>query len=796
MSVASTRSDTTGNTGGSGNAGWPRRFEIENDGLWMFAYDEANEPLLREGRALELLTGRYDGDRSAAEAELLRDDRIVAWDLRNGELREGGPRTIDINLVDSSWPGDSPSLQYKWHAPQVARLSLPSGRLRIHSLRTCPLGGRPSAQGATLEVPPGEYALVLRRLAWEAMDLPDERNGVPREAPTERIILRPIAGATLPERPRVALTLNDLLESPDSLRRSAIRDGGIDAEVLGREPDAIETTASALLMARLGVSFGQRLRVETASWSRDAIYLGRWGRHLETIFDAWQFWSRFADAAPSLATLDPRGQSGVHGNLRLTKWIPFDRASAAAIPEAAAGAPIRIVPLPGPPAITMDTAVGSFRVSGGVLRTRVLLCGPHGLVLDGNDDALAALGAASSWELSIGGATRRVVRRPRPLAPCPRHTPAEEEALDALSTSPGARNELAAQGASDEVRADWPLELTERRHPLVDGAKVLLLRAVRFGDRLTFIDVAPGTEVELRQARLELPKAPRPTAKRPDDPLGVLQDVARGLDQAWRQPPAKGLVTIFDTATRALDQVVRAAIPTTTPSRPPPPAAAPAPDATARSSAQSRDAAARSRAQSRDAVARFIVNHHQAALGRPPDALFLERWTRRGIELSRNANLLSTAHFLKSEMERTPEFARLQSPPPRATPPTPAAQAPATSPAPPRPQQRPGRAEVQEDLVRFINGAYSVTHHRFPDAGFVDSWLRRAMPLWEAGMSLSVVKQILGQEMRASPNLAPPAPPPPGAAPPPSPPRNESPGASPTPAADGRRLNIRKREEP
>ncbi|PTA68717.1 hypothetical protein C8263_05580 [Deinococcus arcticus] len=139
--------------------------EVYNDGLVVFVYDEANEARIQQadpgilwGHGDEAEDNAHPGTRAMLEEgaflvyTLCTDNSVCA------EILVGAPLSA------------GELAQGRWHQPQRARLSVPSGRLWVHSYNSLPIGDGPLDPGACVQVPPGEYVGTLHRKDWGAME--------------------------------------------------------------------------------------------------------------------------------------------------------------------------------------------------------------------------------------------------------------------------------------------------------------------------------------------------------------------------------------------------------------------------------------------------------------------------------------------------------------------------------------------------------------------------------------------------------------------------------------------------
>jgi hypothetical protein len=143
---------------------------IFNSGPVIFVYDEANGPAIGDANP-SLLTGYHADEATDLDAPLLRlgeSGKLVVF-----ELYQDDELGAELSLGPPFADGEVDELAYS--EPRKARLSLPSGALRIESYDSLTLGGaEPGDEGAQVMLPPGEYVLSVQHLATEFEQDPDE----------------------------------------------------------------------------------------------------------------------------------------------------------------------------------------------------------------------------------------------------------------------------------------------------------------------------------------------------------------------------------------------------------------------------------------------------------------------------------------------------------------------------------------------------------------------------------------------------------------------------------------------
>ena len=240
---------------------------VYNEGLVVYLYDEANtaklKSLLQKHR---LLKNDFFNNLHAKKFRdiVTREALCVAYTLEqddpvSAEVGTGSPLTQEELKIA------------RWLEPQTARLSLPSGRLRIDTPNTMPLDPDPRDDpGATVEVEPGEYVLTLYRIDWAEM----RRAGIKKKVPDEFLLLTPIQHA------KGNVAGGAILEFPLRQEKDWVKDYQVDQKHFdGKlyfygywEGFYINLERSAA--KQLGLRRGNRLRIETERLQIDALFLG------------------------------------------------------------------------------------------------------------------------------------------------------------------------------------------------------------------------------------------------------------------------------------------------------------------------------------------------------------------------------------------------------------------------------------------------------------------------------------------------------------------------------------------
>lgn len=169
--------------------------ELENDGYIVFAFDESARDTIRKADpAIVWSVGRNTLD-DVTTTTLLSEGQLLTYAL------------IHSNVVKIEFYVGAPLTEAErrggpWYPPERALLSIPSGRLSFHTYNTLPMGDNgdePEEEGATVDVPPGDYVATVYRKNFDAIeDLMEEAEESGVDVywnVTEFVVLTPIADA-------------------------------------------------------------------------------------------------------------------------------------------------------------------------------------------------------------------------------------------------------------------------------------------------------------------------------------------------------------------------------------------------------------------------------------------------------------------------------------------------------------------------------------------------------------------------------------------------------------------------
>jgi hypothetical protein len=139
---------------------------IYNEGLVVLLYDQANEGRIRDADPQVIWGVGADTFADPATQALLASRELLVY----GMMGDGG---VDLEVVVGSLLTDKELAGGVWYPAEAGYLSLPSGRLCVHSYNTLPMGDNgddPPDKGAVLEVPAGAYRVTLYRKNWDEME--------------------------------------------------------------------------------------------------------------------------------------------------------------------------------------------------------------------------------------------------------------------------------------------------------------------------------------------------------------------------------------------------------------------------------------------------------------------------------------------------------------------------------------------------------------------------------------------------------------------------------------------------
>jgi hypothetical protein len=464
--------------------------EVGNEGLLAFLYDLSNREKIAASGA-RILSG-FDADAAAdpALSELTTNGLLAVY-----ELPQDDP--IRLGVIVGAPLSAKEKKGAKWHKTQSARIYLPSGKLCVDSYNSLRLAREAaSVPGATLGLPPGDYALSLHRVDAAA---PESAAYV---GPPEIVTLEPAKSA--PRKSESGVLAFGVEKRAPWDGRYKLSGSEFQGELVKIYPSFPAGTMSLNLGAgparRLGLQRGARLEVGIGGERFDVFYHAELNpQQCASFLDPAYFESaRNGDPALLRGWLDPairmdelRGPAGFYRQTKILRIMAWDKQAGASLSDRfrpltslPSGTPVsvRVCPAQFAPPADLSWA-DRWDVSGGTLRAEVLLSKDYGLWLNADESALRKfgfnLGHCGELELSCGGQTRRVIDKSgRPAG----ELEAKEERL------PGAFEQK-------------PLTISLTPHWDLNGRFVITLTPFFFRKYAVGLPAAPGTPVELRITR-------------------------------------------------------------------------------------------------------------------------------------------------------------------------------------------------------------------------------------------------------------------------------------------------------
>jgi hypothetical protein len=336
-----------------------QRVEVYNEGLFIFLYDEARTEELKAAEAAEVVTGGdnvEDGDRR--RRALGKAGALVVY-----ELYQDDPEVLEVAVGPPLSAAEMKKMPFV--KPQQALLSLPSGRLRIESWDSLSIsddGG--DEKGGRLQVPPGDYMLTLHRVDfWSEVEHPI--SGV--------ITLTPVGSLA------AAKKLSPIVPVPDSFanrkKKASIKDGTFHGVIVEGRGEWI-TNLTPDLIDKLGWRWGERLRVETDRWHKEAVFLG-----CTTLAYAEKWLGTVGCAVwPKRAALHSHPEAGDHPGSWTLAFARFHEKEE--LPTGPAGCRVTITAVPPPLVGPLDNSLlGKSDVKDGALHCFVLAASDQMIVL-------------------------------------------------------------------------------------------------------------------------------------------------------------------------------------------------------------------------------------------------------------------------------------------------------------------------------------------------------------------------------------------------------------------------------
>ena len=240
---------------------------VYNEALCVYLYDEANTNKLKDLLHKHRLKQDFFNNLQAkAFQKTVRDEALcVAYTLDQDD-----PVSVEVGLGE---PLTESELKIaRWHEPQKALLSLPSGRLRIDTPNTMPLDPDPPIDpGGVVEVKPGEYLLTLYRIDWGEM----RRSGIRKTVPDEFILLTPSTG-----KPKENFD-GPILKFPLKQDKTWIQNFEVEEKEIKAKLffhgywEGFYVNIEPAAARKIGLQPGHRLRIETERLKFEALYIDR-----------------------------------------------------------------------------------------------------------------------------------------------------------------------------------------------------------------------------------------------------------------------------------------------------------------------------------------------------------------------------------------------------------------------------------------------------------------------------------------------------------------------------------------
>lgn len=252
---------------------------VYNEGLCVYLHDEGNAEAIRKllasakYRGCNLKKDFYSNLTNRAFAKAIAAKGLaVAYTLEQDD-------EIEVEVAVGSPLTERELSAARWLEPQYARLSLPTGRLRIDSANTMPLDPDDKTdRGQVVQVPPGDYLLTLYRVDWD--ELP--RAGIKRyKGPQEFILLTPNKSARGKKPPASAKPAGPILpfqhRRPDSSwkRDQKVVTGQFKGRLIFNGFwEAFYVNLTRKQAAKLGLEPGMRVQLQCEKFTLDGLYLG------------------------------------------------------------------------------------------------------------------------------------------------------------------------------------------------------------------------------------------------------------------------------------------------------------------------------------------------------------------------------------------------------------------------------------------------------------------------------------------------------------------------------------------
>ncbi len=237
--------------------------KVQNSGLVVFLYDEANARVIRESRA-QLLEGYGDTTlQDSRLADLAARGLLVAYELRQDDDIEAevvvGPPLSAEEL------GSAP-----WLEPQHARIAIPSGTFCVEGYDALTVGrDEPRVRGGRVDVPKGNYLLTLYRVNWRQV----EAEGTRYDGPGEIVVLTPATADLATEARSAFLPSVAAPVRQPWVGKYKIAKRSFDGSVVKCEHGVLVLNLDEDAAAQLQLEYGDALDVRCGSVKLSAVFL-------------------------------------------------------------------------------------------------------------------------------------------------------------------------------------------------------------------------------------------------------------------------------------------------------------------------------------------------------------------------------------------------------------------------------------------------------------------------------------------------------------------------------------------
>lgn len=392
---------------------------VYNEGLCVYLHDEGNTEVLRK----MLGGGKYPGCTSQENFFANLSQPKFSKDVAAKGLAVAYTLEQDDEIsaeVGVGPPLDEQELSVgRWLEPQYARLSLPTGRLRIDSPNTMPLDpDEKQDPGHIVEVPPGDYLLTLYRIDWD--ELP--RAGLKKyKGPQEFILLTPLKDAKKIKAKPAGPILEFTFRKPDpSWKDKQVASGKFTGKLIFAgywEMFAVNLDRGAA--KKLGLQPGSRLQFACDKFKLDGLYLGDMSRADFTQFYTKDRLDRELEKYKEFAL----SEWGKFGGKQVLQFARYK--STRAVPErlhevwtVATG-----IVLPETWTLPQPATTQPAQLKNGAIHATVTFSAPEEVILNVCPEHLESLHAkpGDAFRLSGQNSSRTLIYEADPAARC-RHT--------------------------------------------------------------------------------------------------------------------------------------------------------------------------------------------------------------------------------------------------------------------------------------------------------------------------------------------------------------------------------------